>query len=253
MYRIFKLLIVAMWVCRLRVASYVLQPKPLRTNSKSTRILSLRKMSTEGEALTTTLDSGSHQSEMEVKKSRFLGYAQHVETWKEAQDYLEVVRAEHPKARHLCFGFCAGVNPVQERCSDDGEPTGTAGLPILGAIKGEGLSDTICIVVRYFGGIKLGAGGLIRAYGGGARLVLREAPKKVLIPTSTFRISVASRCIGSIYDSVLKAGGATSEEEYDVEGNLAISITCETQYEDGLRETLTDATRGAVIFLEEST
>jgi uncharacterized YigZ family protein len=203
------------------------------------------------EVLTTTIDAGSHQTEMEVKKSRFLGYAQHVETWKEAQDYLQVIRAEHPKARHVCFGFCAGVNPVQERCSDDGEPTGTAGPPILGAIKGEGLSDTVCVVVRYSGGIKLGAGGLIRAYGGGARLVLRAAPKKVLIPKTTFRISVSSSYIGSIYDSVLKAGGATGEEEYDTEGNLAVSITCETKHLDGLRETLTDATRGEVRFLED--
>ena len=113
--------------------------------------------SSSGSETLTTLEVGSHQSELVVKKSQFLGYAQHVENWKEAQDYLDVVRAEHPKARHVCFGFVAGVNPVQERCSDDGEPTGTAGVPILGAIKGEGLSDTMCIVVRYFGGIKLGA------------------------------------------------------------------------------------------------
>jgi putative IMPACT (imprinted ancient) family translation regulator len=69
---------------------------------------------------------------MEVKKSKFLSYAQHVKTWKEAQDYLQDITMEHPKARHVCFGFVAGSNPVQERCSDDGEPTGTAGLPILG-------------------------------------------------------------------------------------------------------------------------
>jgi hypothetical protein len=82
--------------------------------------------------LTETLEPGSHQAEMEVKKSKFLGYAQHVETWNEAQAFLQEVRTDHPKARHVCFGFVAGTNPVQERCSDDGEPTGTAGLPILG-------------------------------------------------------------------------------------------------------------------------
>jgi putative IMPACT (imprinted ancient) family translation regulator len=72
---------------------------------------------------------------MEVKKSKFLGYAQRAETWNEAQDFLQEVRTEHPKARHVCFGFVAGANPVQERCSDDGEPTGTAGLPILGEFQ----------------------------------------------------------------------------------------------------------------------
>ena len=98
-----------------------------------------------------TLAPGSHQSEMEVKKSRFIGYAQHVETWPEAQAYIEQVKMEHPKARHWCVGFRCGVNPVSERCNDDGEPQGTAGLPILGAIRGEDLSDVVCVVVRYFG------------------------------------------------------------------------------------------------------
>ena len=79
-----------------------------------------------------TLAPGSHMAEMEVKKSRFLGYAKHVESWDEAQQYIEDVKSEHPKGRHWCYGFRCGVNPVQERCSDDGEPTGTAGLPILG-------------------------------------------------------------------------------------------------------------------------
>lgn len=80
----------------------------------------------------TTLEPGTHVSEMEVKKSRFIGYAQNVDSWKQAQEFIYWVRTEHPKSRHACFGFVAGVNPVQERCSDDGEPTGTAGAPILG-------------------------------------------------------------------------------------------------------------------------
>ena len=79
-----------------------------------------------------TLAPGSHFSEMEVKKSRFLGYAKHVENWSDAQSYIEEIKREHPKGRHWCYAFRAGVNPVSERCSDDGEPTGTAGQPILG-------------------------------------------------------------------------------------------------------------------------
>ena len=79
-----------------------------------------------------TLSPGSHIGEMEVKKSRFLGYAKHVENWAEATSYIDQIKEEHPKARHWCYGFQCGVNPITERCSDDGEPTGTAGLPILG-------------------------------------------------------------------------------------------------------------------------
>jgi uncharacterized YigZ family protein len=229
------------WSCY--VSPLVVRPVARRHNTFVRRMASTEAM--------TTLDAGSHQSELIVKKSQFIGYAKHVENWKDAQEFLDVIRAEHPKARHVCFGFVAGVNPVQERCSDDGEPTGTAGAPILGAIKGEGLSDSICVVVRYFGGIKLGAGGLIRAYGGGARQVLREAPKKTLIPKSTIRISVPSSFIGSVYDTASKAGGVTFDDAYDAHGNLAVSITVPTEHEQLLIETLTDATRGEVEFLQD--
>jgi hypothetical protein len=82
-------------------------------------------MSSSNTDLQRTLAPGSRMSELEVKKSRFLGYAQHADNWKDAQDYIAEIKALHPKGRHWCFGFRSGVNPVQERCSDDGEPTGT--------------------------------------------------------------------------------------------------------------------------------
>lgn len=97
---------------------------------------------------TRTLTPGSHQADMEVKKSKFFGYAQHVETWNDAQEYLQNVRMEHPKARHVCFGFVAGTNPVQERCSDDGEPTGTAGLPILGKFESRSICNNYSLIVE---------------------------------------------------------------------------------------------------------
>lgn len=198
-----------------------------------------------------TLAPGSHMSEMEIKKSRFLGYAQHADSWQAAQDYIAEIKQLHPKARHWCVGFRCGVNPVQERSSDDGEPQGTAGAPILGAITGEGLSDTVCVVVRYFGGVKLGAGGLIRAYGGAARLVLRAAPISILIPKSTLVITVDSVHVGSVYELVGKVSGVASGEEYGADGSLTISITCQTEKLEQLREGLRDSTRGGVVFLEE--
>lgn len=81
-----------------------------------------------------TLDVGSHVAEMEVKKSRFIGYAKHVQNWEDAKAYIEEVKTEHPKARHWCYAMRCGSNPVQARSNDDGEPTGTAGVPILGMI-----------------------------------------------------------------------------------------------------------------------
>lgn len=79
-----------------------------------------------------TIAEGIYSDEQIIKKSRFIGIIQHCESWKDAQDFIAAVRAEHPKSRHVCFGFVAGVNPVTERSSDDGEPTGTGGAPILG-------------------------------------------------------------------------------------------------------------------------
>ena len=135
-------------------------------------------------------DEGS--GEFKDRMSKFLGFAHPVRTETAALEWVEHYQKLHHKARHWCYAFCCGVNPVSERCSDDGEPTGTAGQPILNAINGEELSDVICVVVRYFGGTKLGAGGLIRAYGGAARQVLDEAPKEVLIPTTSTRVKVTS-------------------------------------------------------------
>jgi uncharacterized YigZ family protein len=198
-----------------------------------------------------TPGEGSHQAEMEVKKSRFIGYATHVESWGEAQAYLQSIKGQHPKARHWCYGFrCGGGDPssIEERSGDDGEPTGTAGLPILSAIKGEGLSDTMCVVVRYFGGIKLGSGGLIRAYGAAARLVLRESPVDVLIPKSTIRARVSTEHVGSLYEAAARLGATVCGEVYGPDGALTAMLTCETSLVQLLRDSVTDLTRGSAVF-----
>jgi uncharacterized YigZ family protein len=198
-------------------------------------------------ASTQTLAPGSHQAQIEVKKSKFIAYAKSVESWDEAYLYIMQLKDEHPKARHWCFGFQCGANPVTEqRSGDDGEPTGTAGAPILGAIHGEGLSDVVCVVVRYFGGVKLGTGGLIRAYGGAARLVLREAPVVVLIPKSMVRVKVNSSHIGALYETAAKFEATTTGEEYGADGSLTVNLTVETNNLIKLQKSLTDSTRGEV-------
>lgn len=75
-----------------------------------------------------------YETEQIIKKSRFIGIAKQCTSWKDAQEFIDCIKAEHPKSRHVCFGFVCGVNPVTERCSDDGEPTGTAGVPILSKV-----------------------------------------------------------------------------------------------------------------------
>jgi len=191
-----------------------------------------------------------YQAEQIIKKSRFIGIAKHCTSWSNAQNFIASIRSEHNKARHVCFGFVSGHNPVQERCSDDGEPTGTAGVPILGSIKNEDLSDTVCAVVRYSGGVKLGAGGLIRAYGGTTRLVLREADTMVLIPKSILRITTPSANTGQLYATVSKFGGSTSDESYAPNGEFKITVVLESNDFKAMIHELSDATRGAFTFEE---
>jgi uncharacterized YigZ family protein len=220
------------------------QITPVQVLQVSSRLLSTAPQQTLEE-----LQDGEYYSDDQIiKKSHFIGITKHCTTWDSARQFVHSIRADHPKARHVCFAFVGGFNPKTERCSDDGEPTGTAGPPILGAINGEDISDTVCAVVRYSGGIKLGAGGLIRAYGGTARMALRAAEKKILIPKSAARVSTASSNAGQIYATATKHNGVVEGETYNDLGNLEVTITCDTANFQDMIDDLTDATRGNITF-----
>jgi putative IMPACT (imprinted ancient) family translation regulator len=122
---------------------------------------------------------------------------------------------------------------------------GTAGQPILSAIKSEGLSDTVCVVVRYFGGIKLGSGGLIRAYGAAARLVLRDSPVEARAPKSTLKVRVSAEHIGSVYDVAARFEALVGHENYNPDGSMIATLTSDASVIEELRTTLSDVTRGS--------
>lgn len=105
----------------------------------------------------------SNQVEIIEKKSRFIGYLLHCKTIEEVQTALEELKKEHKKATHICYAYSL-ASPFLEKAVDDGEPGGTAGRPILSVLQKKGAKDVCVFVVRYFGGIKLGAGGLVRMY-----------------------------------------------------------------------------------------
>lgn len=107
----------------------------------------------------------SYFTEWEISKSRFLTYLKHVENEKDAQEFINSIKKKHFDARHNCSAYIIGERSEIQKSSDDGEPSGTAGSPMLEVLKKNELSDIVVVVTRYFGGIKLGAGGLIRAYG----------------------------------------------------------------------------------------
>ena len=102
--------------------------------------------------------------ELEINKSRFIAYKLELTSLDVVKPFLEQLKKEHKKARHVCYAYVYNKEVISEKCSDDGEPGGTAGYPILNVIKKKNLTNVLVAVVRYFGGIKLGAGGLTRAY-----------------------------------------------------------------------------------------
>lgn len=107
---------------------------------------------------------GYGETEIVIEKSRFIAYVTRAETEQEAQEFIQTIKKKHWNATHNCSAYLIGENDQIQKANDDGEPGGTAGVPILEVIKKKNLKDTVVVVTRYFGGIKLGAGGLIRAY-----------------------------------------------------------------------------------------
>ena len=108
---------------------------------------------------------GYGEHEIEIQKSRFIAYIERAETEKEAQEFIQKIKKQNWNATHNCSAYMIGENDQIQKANDDGEPSGTAGVPILEVLKKKHLKDTVVVITRYFGGIKLGAGGLIRAYG----------------------------------------------------------------------------------------
>jgi uncharacterized YigZ family protein len=119
--------------------------------------------------------AASATAEVEVRRSRFIGHVERVGDEQAARACVERVRRQHREARHHCSAFVLGPDAALQRSSDDGEPSGTAGAPILEVLHGRDLSDVALVVTRYFGGVLLGAGGLVRAYSDAARAVLDAA------------------------------------------------------------------------------
>ena len=123
--------------------------------------------------LYTTL-SGEGNADFEVKRSVFIGHAKHVTSEEQANEFIKVKKKEYADATHNCWGYVLRGGIVA-RYSDDGEPQGTAGVPILETIRKSGVNDAVVVVTRYFGGTLLGAGGLVRAYSQGAKIALEAA------------------------------------------------------------------------------
>ena len=129
--------------------------------------------------------------EFVINKSRFIGYARPVSSEEEALAFLKEIRTKHKDATHNCYAYIIGRNAGIMRYSDDGEPGGTAGMPIIDVMKAQGVVDCCVVVTRYFGGILLGAGGLVRAYTQGCVAALKAAQVVVMEPSCQYLCEVA--------------------------------------------------------------
>lgn len=162
----------------------------------------------------------AHQVELEIKRSKFLTFAAPAVNRQEADDFIRSLRGQHPQANHVCWAYIAGApNTTIRSMSDDGEPSGTAGMPMLKVLEYSGYGDIVVAVVRYFGGTKLGTGGLQRAYSDAVSLVLTDLPMKLKVERSTLQLTYDYSYDGSISRLI---------ERYDVEGivsNYAQQVT----------------------------
>ena len=147
-------------------------------------------------------------AEIEVKRSRFLGRVVPVGTEDDARAVVEAARKEHWDARHHCSAFVLGPEGAVQRSSDDGEPSGTAGAPMLDVLRGRDLTDVVVVVTRWFGGTLLGAGGLVRAYSDATRAALDVAGTRRRVLLSCFDL-VADHAHAARWEADLRARGVT--------------------------------------------
>ena len=161
---------------------------------------------------------------LEIKRSVFLAAIARVDDEDAARGIVAAARKAQAGARHHCSAFVLDVDGAQpvERSSDDGEPAGTGGMPILAALHGSGLVDVVCVVTRWFGGVLLGAGPLARAYGDAAGLALRQAPRVEQVLRPQWRVHVSYADVGRLVDD-LTTRGLTVEPSYDADATLLVT------------------------------
>jgi uncharacterized YigZ family protein len=179
-------------------------------------------------------------NEVEIERSRFIGYAKPVKSEEEAIEFVNEIKKKHKDATHNVWAYTVGENMNIQRYSDDGEPQGTAGIPSLEVIKKEDLRDVVVVVTRYFGGVKLGAGGLVRAYTKGAKIGL-EAGKiidKVLY--QEVKIGLDYTLLGRVQNEIMNLGFYIKDIVY--EDNVNILVYSKLEDVDGFTTKIVDIT-----------
>ncbi|MFF8831579.1 YigZ family protein [Streptomyces sp. NPDC015131] len=188
----------------------------------------------------TVAHAGVHETE--IGRSRFLCALAPAATEQEAQDFVARVRAEHPTASHHCFAYVIGADAAVQRASDDGEPGGTAGVPMLQMLLRRDIRYAVAVVTRYYGGVKLGAGGLIRAYGGAVGEALDAIGTRTRQRFRLATVTVDHQRAGKLENDLRATGRAVRDVRYAEAVTLEIGLPDADV--DAFRGWLADATAG---------
>lgn len=181
---------------------------------------------------------------LKVEGSRFLAQVVPAVAPAAAEQALEAIRRKHHDATHHCFAYRTGTEGEQFRCSDDGEPSGTAGRPILFSIDKHALTNILVVVTRYFGGTKLGTGGLARAYGTVSDQLLKEARVTIRYITETAVVTLPHGQIGNVMRCISGEGIRIDDTLYDEEVHLTLKVR--RSRIEGLKKELVEATAGNI-------
>ena len=188
-------------------------------------------------------------SEFTEKRSRFIGYCKPVTTEQEAVDFINSKRSEHWNATHNVYAYSLREGNIK-RYSDDGEPSGTAGMPVLDVVTKNEIYDVCIVVTRYFGGVLLGTGGLVRAYSQGAKVAL-EAGNVVIMQSC---LMCEARCsynqYGKVSSLIMEIGAVVDDTVY--EADVLIKFHIKPEHLDKLNKQLADATSGEIQAISDS-
>jgi uncharacterized YigZ family protein len=190
------------------------------------------------------IPAGQHRVEQQVERSRFITTVAPAATPEAARAFIDAMRAEFPDATHNCWAFVAGP-PGSTRAigmSDAGEPHGTAGRPMLDVLLYSGIGEIAAVVTRYYGGVKLGKGGLVRAYGGGVQHALASLPVMLRTPTTEVEVVVAYNDVDVLRRLLEESGGTVAREEYGAE--VVYAATLPAAVVDAFCRQLADRTAG---------
>ncbi|MEC8645551.1 MAG: YigZ family protein [Candidatus Latescibacterota bacterium] len=189
---------------------------------------------------------GEAEVELRFKNSRFIGCVGQAKSVEEAKAFIAVVRDRYPDASHHCYAFAAGYGAtVTHGMSDDGEPSGTAGRPMLAVVQGADIGDVVVVATRYFGGTKLGTGGLVKAYTETAQAALAAVPVERKVETELLSINLGYDSYAPCRKRIEELGGLVENEAFET--SVVLQVRAEIKIVDDMRRALADMTAGRAL------